>query len=137
MRTVLIVLSLALLLLAAGCTTPSPPGATPTVAPAEPRYAAGDLLKGDLVVAGFDDPNGTPNGTAIVVLAYQPVPGQYVYTLVRPEAGGWVYVYPSDDFATRLARDRAVFEAYPLEPIGHVEVARILPAASATTGTAP
>ena len=124
MRLPLIALALVLAVIAAGCLQPSP-APTPTPTPAEPRYAPGDLLRGDLAAAGFDDPNGTPADTAIVVIAYQPVPGEYVYTLVRPVPGGWAYVYPSGDFVTRLARDRATFESYRLERIGHVEVPAI------------
>ena len=137
MRTGLIALSLVLLLLAAGCTSPASPGATPTAVSAEPRYAAGDLLRGDLAAAGFDDPNGTRAGAAIVVLSYEPVPGQYIYTLVRPVAGGWEYVYPAGEWTTRLARDRTAFEAYPLELAGYVEVARVLPAPTTAKSGAP
>jgi hypothetical protein len=124
MRLFIIALALVLAVLVAGCLQPSTPAA-PTPTPPEPRYAPGDLLRGDLAGAGFDDPNGTPADAAIVIIAYQPVPGEYVYTLVRPAPGGWAYVYPSGDFVTRLARDRATFESYRLERIGHVEVPAI------------
>jgi len=124
MRLPLIALALVLAVLAAGCLQSSPPVAsTPT--PTELRYAPGDLFRGDLAGAGFDDPNGTPADGAIVIIEYQSVPDEYIYSLVRPVPGGWAYVYPSGDFVTRLARDRSTFESYRLERIGHVEVPAI------------
>lgn len=94
-------------------------------APADTRYAPGDLLRGDLAGAGFDDPNSVPAGTAIVIIEYRLVPGEYVYSLVQPVAGGWAYVYQSGDFVMRLARDRSTFESYRLERIGHVDLPAI------------
>lgn len=116
--------ALVLAVLVAGCLQPSPP-AVPTPTPADTRYAPGDLLRGDLAGAGFDDPNGTPDGAAIAIVEYQPQLDEYVYTLVLPASGGWAYVYPSGDFVVRLARDRATFESYRLERIAHVDVTAI------------
>ena len=116
--------ALVLAILVAGCLQPSPP-AVPTPTPADTRYAPGDLLRGDLFGAGFDDPNGTPADAAIAIVEYQPSSDEYVYTLVLPSSGGWAYVYPSGDFVVRLARDRATFESYRLERIAHVEVTAI------------
>ena len=122
MRPPLFALALILAVLAAGCAvTPAVP-ATPTPEPAPARYAVGDMLRGDLVGAGFDDPNGTSPGAAIVILDYRPVPGEYVYTLVQPVSGGWAYTYPSGDFVQTLARDRTTFESYPLSPAGTVDL---------------
>jgi len=135
MRLPLIALALLISILAAGCLGSSP-SATPTPTPAPSRYAPGDLLQGELVGAGFDDPNGTPGGAAIVVIAYQPVPGEYAYTLVQPVPNGWAYVYPSGDFVMRLNRDRETFESYRLERIGHVDLPAIHgPSATALAGT--
>lgn len=131
MRLPIIALALILAALAAGCLQPSQPAA-PTPTFAEPQYTPGDLLRGDLAGAGFDDPNGTPAAAAIVVIAYQPIPGEYVYTLVRPVPGGWAYVYPPDDWETRLARDRATFEAFRLERVGQIEVAAVQPPGNTT-----
>ncbi|MEN6341000.1 MAG: hypothetical protein ABFC89_00405 [Methanospirillum sp.] len=124
MRLTLIVLALLLAVLVAGCIDASP-SATPTPTPSLARYSPGDLLRGDLVGAGFDEPNATPAGAAIVVLEYQPKADQYIYTLVQPPAEGWQYVYPSGDFVTRMGRDRTTFEAYRLERIGHVDLSAI------------
>lgn len=124
-------LALVLAVLVAGCLQPSPP-AVPTPAPADARYAPGDLLRGDLVGAGFDEPNGTPDGAAIAIVEYQPQLDEYVYTLVQPSSGGWAYVYPSGDFVARLARDRATFESYRLERIAHVDVTGIAGPPNAT-----
>lgn len=120
MRPATIALALVLAVLVAGCAQSSQP-ATPTPTPSEERYAPGDLLRGDLAGAGFDDPNGTPAGAAIVVIEYQQVPDEYVYSLVQPVSEGWAYVYPSGDFVLRLARDRLTFESYRLERIGRVD----------------
>ena len=133
MRTPLLLLFLMLMLLAPGCSTPSSPGEIPLTLTAEPRYGAGDLLKGDLVRAGFDDPNKTHAGAAIVVLEYRPQPGQYVYTLVRPTDQGWAYVSPADDWTMHLTRERMVFEGFRLDKSGYVEVGKIQPAAIPTT----
>ncbi len=124
MRLPLIVLALVLAALAAGCLQASP-SATPTPTPSLARYAPGDLLRGDLMGAGFDGPNATPAGAAIAIMEYQPAPDQYIYSLVQPALGGWAYVYPSGDFVTRMGRDRATFESYRLERIGHVDLAVI------------
>ncbi len=124
MRLTFIVLALVLAALGAGCLQASPP-ATPTPTPSLARYAPGDLFRGDLVGAGFDDPNATPAGAAIAVVEYQSALDQYIYTLVQPVSGGWAYVYPSGDFVTRMGRDRATFESYRLERIGHVDLAAI------------
>jgi hypothetical protein len=120
MRPATIALALIFAVIVAGCAQPPQP-ATPTPTPSEERYAPGDLLRGDLAGAGFDDPNGTPAGAAIVVLEYQQVPDQYVYSLVQPVSGGWAYVYPSGDFVQRLTRDRSILESYRLERIGRVD----------------
>jgi|GEM_PF-722859 len=133
MRTLALLVSLAFLLLASGCTTSPSPGMITPLPSAGPRYEAGDLLGGDLVEAGFDDPNGTPAGAAIVVLEYQALPGQYVYTLVRPVEGNWMYVYPAGDWTKRLSRERTVFEGYRLEIVGYVQVGRIQPARTTKT----
>lgn len=66
-----------------------------------------------------------------MVLEYQSQPGQYVYTLVQPVDGGWAYIYPADDWATRLARERAVFEGYRLDVAGYVQVGQLHPATTA------
>jgi hypothetical protein len=125
MRIAVVALSLLIVALSgAGCLQSNAPG-TPTPTAATSRYAVGDLLTGNLSAAGFDDPNGTPGGAAIVILEYQPAPGQYVYTLVAPVSGGWAYVYPSNDWTARLARDRTVFEAFRLERTGHIQLAEI------------
>lgn len=124
MRLPLIALALMVAVLAAGCLQSSP-SAAPTSTPAEAQYVPGDLLRGDLAGAGFDDPNGTPAGAAIVIIDYQPAPDEYVYTLVEPVAGGWAYIYPSGDFVMHLARERVTFESYRLERIGHVDVPAI------------
>ena len=133
MRLPLIALALVLAALAAGCLQSSP-SAAPTPTPPEARYVPGDLLRGDLVGAGFDDPNGTPADAAIAIIEYQPASGYYVYTLVQPVTGGWAYIYPSGDFVMRLARDRSTFESYRLERIGHVDVPAI---EGPRNGTAP
>jgi hypothetical protein len=122
MRPPLIALALVLAVLAAGCVQEPGDDVTPTPEPVETRYAPGDLLRGDLAGAGFDDPNGTPADAAIVVLEYRSVPGEYVYTLVRPVPEGWAYVYPSGDFVATLARDRETFEAYRLEQAGRIDL---------------
>lgn len=122
MRSLPIALALALAVLVAGCAIPTSGPATPTPEPAPARYAVGDLLRGDLAVAGFDDPNGTPPGAAIVIIDYRPVPGEYVYTVVQPVPGGWAYIYPSGDFVETLVRDRTTFESYRLEPAGTVDL---------------
>jgi hypothetical protein len=120
MRPATIALALALAVLVAGCAQqPAPVSPTPT--PSEERYAPGDLLRGDLAGAGFDDPNGTPADAAIVVIEYHQVPDEYVYSLVQPVPAGWAYVYPSGDFVLRLTRDRLTFESYRLERIGRVD----------------
>ena len=124
MRYCLIAIVLVLAALTAGCLQPSP-SPVPTPVPAESRYAPGDLLTGDLAGAGFDEPNGTPDGAAIVVLEYRPVPGEYVYTLVQPVPEGWAYVYPSGDFISTLARDRSTFESYSLARSGSVDLREI------------
>jgi hypothetical protein len=124
MRLSLTALALVLAALAAGCLQVSPP-ATPIPTPSLARYAPGDLFRGDLSGAGFDDPDGTPPGAAIAVIDYQPSQDEYVYSLVQPVSGGWAYVYPSGDFVMRLARDRATFESYRLERAGHVDLAAI------------
>jgi hypothetical protein len=124
MRLHLIALARVLAVLAAGCLG-SPPSAAPAPTPALARYAPGDLLRGDLSGAGFDDPNGTPVGAAIAIIEYQPASDQYVYTLVQPVHEGWAYVYPSGDFVMRMARDRSTFESYRLDRVGHVDLAAI------------
>jgi hypothetical protein len=126
----------ALAVLAAGCLQSSPSG-MPTPTPSAARYSPGDLLRGDLVGAGFDGPNGTPAGSAIVVLEYQPSPNQYVYTLVQPASGGWAHVYPSNDWVMRMNRDRATFESYRLERVGHVDLAAIKEPTNATPAWQP
>ncbi len=124
MRLAPIAIALVLAALAAGCLGSSP-SAAPTPTLAEARYVPGDLLRGDLAGAGFDDPNGTPAGAAIAIIEYRPMSGEYVYTLVQPVTGGWAYVYPAGDFVMRLARDRSTFESYRLERIGHVDLPAI------------
>ena len=137
MRLSLIALALVLVALAGGCLQqPGPIPPTPT--PVDGRYAPGDLLRGDLVAAGFDDTNRTPADVAIVILSSgHPVSGEYVYTLVRPVPGGWAYVYLSDDWIVRMGRDRAVFESYRLERIGHVDLAAIGEPTNATASRQP
>jgi hypothetical protein len=134
MRPPLIALALLFAILAAGCTGTPPVPTTPTLKPAPARYAVGDLLRGELARAGFDDPNGTPPGAAIVILDYRPVPGEYVYTVVQPVPGGWAFAYPSGDFVATLARDRTTFESYGLEPAGTVDLRDV---ESPPNGTAP
>lgn len=123
----LAVIALVLATLAGGCLGDFTPAttSTPIPTPVPGRYAPGDLLQGDLSGAGFDDPRGTPAGAAIVILEYRPVPGEYVYSLVRPEAGGWAYVYPSGDFVSTIARDRSTFESYRLERTGSVDLREV------------
>ena len=86
MRLPLIALALVVAVLAAGCLD-EPVPATPTPSPAEARYAPGDLLRGDLAAAGFDDPTSIPAGAAIAIIEYQPALDEYVYTLVQPVPG--------------------------------------------------
>ena len=131
MRLLTMAFALVLAVLVAGCLQPSPP-AVPTPTPADTRYAPGDLLRGDLAGAGFDEPNGTPDGAAIAIVEYQPRWDEYVYSLVVPASDGWAYVYPSGDFVMRLARDRATFESYRLERIAHVDVTAIAGPPNAT-----
>ncbi len=137
MRTPILLLFLTLMLLAPGCSTPSSPGEIPLTPTTEPRYGAGELLKGDLVVAGFGGPNNTHAGAAIVVLEYRSQPGEYVYTLVRPTDRGWAYISPADDWTMHLTRERMVFEGYRLDKSGYVDVGKIQPAATPTTGGSP
>ena len=125
MRLPLIALALVVAVLAAGCLQSSPSADADFHAGRGAVRPRATCSGATLPAAGFDDPNGTPAGAAIVIIEYQPVPGEYVYTLVQPVAGGWAYVYPSGDFVTRLTRDRATFESYRLERIGRVDVPAI------------
>ena len=112
------VLYIALVVLIAGCTVPgSGPSVTEPTRPAS-LYAAGDVLSGNMTMAGYDTPDPDAAMYQVVVLGYQPGPDMYVYTFVRSLANGSYQYVLHEDWSAKFGRPRAEFEAYGLIKYG-------------------
>ncbi len=106
---------IAIAALFAGCTATAPAGpATPAATHPVPLYTAGDVLSGNMPLAGYDTPDPNVARYEAVVLGYQPGADTYVYTLVEPLANGsYRYVLP-EGWTAKFGRSRQEFEAYGL-----------------------
>lgn len=108
------ILCIVLVVLTAGCTVPGPGPSVPEPARPAPLYTAGDVLSGNMTLAGYDTPDPDAGLYKVVVLEYQPGPDMYVYTFVRPLANGSYQYVLHEDWLAKLGRSRAEFEAYGL-----------------------
>lgn len=104
-------------LLAAGCLAPATTGPAAPTPPAS-LYSRGDVLLGNMTLAGYDTPDPGIAEVRAVVLAFQPETDTYVYTFVRTlPNGSYRYVF-AEGWEAKLARPRQVFEGYGLEKAG-------------------
>jgi len=116
----LLVLCLAIAISSAGCSVPGTTGEGKPVSPAHPAplHMPGDVLSGNMTLAGYDTPDPRIGEVRVVVLAFQPESDMYIYTFVRTHANGsYTFVFP-EGWEAKLARQRTVFEGYGLEMTG-------------------
>lgn len=100
--------------LAVGCTSPGQGPVTPKPGHPAPVFSPGDVLSGNMTLAGYDTPDPKAGQYQAVVLAYQPGPDMYVYTFVMPLTNGsYQYVLP-DQWEAKFGRPRTEFEGYGL-----------------------
>lgn len=106
---------IAIAALFAGCTTTAPAGpATPAATHPAPLYATGDVLSGNMTLAGYDTPDPNIARYEVVVIGYQPGADIYVYTFVEPLANSsYRFVLP-EGWTAKFGRSRQEFENYGL-----------------------
>jgi hypothetical protein len=112
-----LILWAALTLFIGGCIAP---GTSEPAAPTPPAtlYSRGDVLAGNMTLAGYDTPDPDIAEVRAVVLSFQPETDTYVYTFVRTlPNGSYGYVF-AESWEARLARPRPVFEGYGLGKAG-------------------
>lgn len=109
---------IAIMALFTGCTTPGPGSATPVPTHPVPLYTAGDVLSGNMTLAGYDTPDPNVARYGAVVLGYQPGTDMYVYTFVEPLANGCYQYVLSEEWTAKFGRTRQEFEAYGLVKTG-------------------
>jgi len=103
------------------CTTKSSENTNlQTITPDEARYFEGDVLSGNMTLAGYDTPDYNISRYRVVILAYQPESDTYVYTFVEPLINGtYQYVLP-ESWESRFGREKKVFESYGLKKTGNM-----------------
>ncbi len=116
----LLVLCLAIAISSAGCSVPATTGQGKPVLPHQPAplHIPGDVLSGNMTLAGFDSPDPRIGEVRVVVLAFKPESDMYIYTFVQTHPNGsYTFIFP-EGWEAKLARQRTVFEGYGFEKAG-------------------
>ena len=115
----LVFIILGISLFCAGCTTNLQQENT-AVSKDSGLYSRGDLLSGNMSLAGYDTPDANVSRYKVVILEYQPKTQMYVYTFIEPREDGTVRYVLNDSWEARLARERTVLEGYGLVKTGNL-----------------